>query len=62
MSSVWKVAEIAFACAKYESRKRPTMNEVCNELTEALRLETSSSTFSPRTTGECLPLNDINAR
>ena len=45
-SSVWKVAEIAMACVQFEGRKRPTMNKVCNELMEALRLETSSAPIS----------------
>ena len=61
-SSIWKVAEIAMACAQYEGRKRPTMDEVCYELAEALRLEMSPHTISPTTTGECFPLIDVNAR
>jgi hypothetical protein len=36
---VWKVAEIAMACAQIEGWKRPSMDEVCRELGEALRLE-----------------------
>ena len=62
VSSIWKVAEIAMACVQFQGRKRPTMNEVCNELSEALRLETSSQTISPAVTGECYPLNDVKAR
>ena len=62
ISSIWKVAEIAMACVQFEGRTRPTMNEVCNELSEALRLETSSQTISPAVTGECYPLNDVKAR
>ena len=62
VSSIWKVAEIGMACAQYEGRKRPTMDEVCNELTEALRLEISSNVISPTTTGECFPLTNVNVR
>ena len=62
VSSIWKVAEIAMACAELKGRKRPTMNEVCNELAEALRLEISSNTISPTPTGEYFPLIDVNAR
>ena len=61
-SSIWKVAEIAMACTQFKGRKRPTMNEVCNELAEALRLEISSNTISPTTTGEYFPPIDVNAR
>ena len=39
ISSIWKVAEIAMACVEYEGIQRPTMTVVCNELMEALRLE-----------------------
>ena len=46
VSSIWKVAEIAMMCVQFQSRKRPTMVEVCNELMEALRLETSSAPIS----------------
>ena len=60
-SSVWKVAEIAMACVQFEGRKRPTMNKVCNELMEALRLETSSPTMSS-SGGEYLPFGDVKAR
>ena len=45
ISSIWKVAEIAMACVQYEGIMRPTMNVVCNELMEALRLE--SVTVNP---------------
>ena len=62
VSSIWKVTEIAMACAEYEGRKRPTMDEVCYELAEALRLEVSSNTISLMTTGECFPLIDVNVR
>ena len=61
-SSIWKVAEIAMACVQFQGRKRPTMNEVCHELSEALRLETSSQTISSTITGEYYPLNDVSAR
>ena len=62
ISSIWKVAEIAMACVQFQGRKRPTMNEVCHELSEALRLETSSQTISSTITGEYYPLNDVSAR
>jgi hypothetical protein len=35
------VADIAMASVEYEGRKRPTMDEVCNELSEALIWERS---------------------
>ena len=62
ISSIWKVAEIAMACIQFPSRTRPTMNEVCHELSEALRLETSSQTISSTIIGEYYPLNDVSAR
>ena len=62
VSSIWKVVEIAMACAQYEGRKRPTMDKVCYELAEALRLEMSPNIISPTTTRECFPLIDVNAR
>jgi hypothetical protein len=34
------------ACAQTEGWKRPSMDEVCNELSEALRLEMSYHTTS----------------
>ena len=62
ISSVWKVVDTAMACVKYEGKQQPTMNEVCNELSEALRLETSSQTISSAIIGEYYPLNDVSAR
>ena len=62
VSSIWKVAEIAMACAQYEGRKRPTMDEVCHELAEALRLEISSNSTSPTTTGKYFLPTDVNVR
>ena len=62
VSSIWAVAEIAMACTQSEGRQRPTMNEVCSALTEALRLETNSHTISPVITEECMPLNAVKAR
>ena len=61
ISSIWKVAEIAMACVQFEGRTRPTMNEVCHELSEALRLETTQTISSP-ITEEYNPLNDVGAR
>jgi hypothetical protein len=64
VSSVWTVAEMGMACTQAEGRKRPTMNEVCSALMEALRSETNSQyTISLPTTEECtLPLNGVRAR
>ena len=62
VSSIWKVAEIAMKCAQYEGTKRPTMEEVCNDLAEALRLEISCNTISPTPTGECFSPINLNAR
>ena len=62
ISSIWKVAGFAVACIQFPGRTRPTMNEVCHELSEALRLETSSQTISSAIIGEYYPLNDVSAR
>ena len=62
VSSIWAVAEIALACTQYEGRQRPTMSEVCNALSEALRLEISSHIISSASTEEALPLVQVSAR
>ena len=61
-SSIWAVAEIAMACTQSEGSKRPTMSEVCNALSEALRLETSSHIIAPARTEQFLPLNPVPVR
>ena len=51
------------ACTQFESIKQPTMNQVCYELSEALRLETSTYTISPVITEEsCVPFHGVKAR
>jgi hypothetical protein len=63
-SSIWKVAEIAVACVQYNGSLRPTMIDVCDELKEALRLE--SDPFhgaSPNVTGDFrFSTTDVQAR
>ena len=39
VSFVWKVAEITMACIEFEGITRPTMDSVCNDLGEAIRME-----------------------
>ena len=39
LSSIWKVAEIGMACVQFEGMKRPTISTICNELGEAIRME-----------------------
>ena len=51
VSSVWKVAEIAMACVEFEGIKRPTMDSVCNDLGEAIRMESNYESM-PMTTHE----------
>ena len=57
ISSIWKVAETAFACTQFEGKKRPTMNKVCSDLIEA-----KPDTVSAPNTGECFPMDAVNAR
>ena len=62
VSSIWKVAEIAMACVQYEGSIRPTMNIVCSELTDAIRLESGYVGVSPSTTGEFFSSAEVRAR
>ena len=62
-SSVWKVAEIAMACTQFQGGKRPTMDEVCNELSQALRLETSyHTTYASTDTEDQFPFGEVRSR
>ena len=51
LSSMWKVVEIAMACVQHEGIKRPTMYNVCNELREAIIMESNHEAL-PIVTGE----------
>ena len=63
VSSIWKVAEIAMACVDYEGIKRPTMNVVCNELMEALRLESvNHHGVSASSTSDFFSTAEVQAR
>ena len=62
VSSIWKVAEIAMACVQYEGSIRPTMNIVCSELMDAIRLECGYIGTSPITTGEFVSSTEVRAR
>ena len=62
VSSIWKVAEIAMACVQYEGSTRPTMNIVCSELMDAIRLESGYVGVSPVTTGEFFSSIEVQAR
>ena len=62
VSSIWKVAEIAMACVQYEGSRRPTMNIVCSELMDAIRLESRYVGVSPSTTGEIFTSTEVRAR
>ena len=55
LSSIWKVAKITMTCVQFEGAKRPTMNVVCNELSEAIGME-SSHESSPWTTTDVLSI------
>ena len=61
-SSVFKVADIAMECVRYRGRTQPTMNQVCNDLEQALGLETTGSPISPTTTREVHLFDDVRAR
>ncbi|KAH7440131.1 hypothetical protein KP509_04G093000 [Ceratopteris richardii] len=39
VDSVWKVLEVALACVEMPSSKRPSMNQVCQDLKEALDVQ-----------------------
>jgi hypothetical protein len=68
VSSMWRVAEVAMACTQSEGRHRPTMNQVCNDLLEALRLEVGSelddqnNIFSATSTNEGLVIHSTAIR
>ena len=51
VSFVWKVAEITMACIEFEGITRPTMDSVCNDLGEAIRMESNYESM-PMTTHE----------
>ena len=61
VSSIWKVAEIAVECVKFEAVNRPTMIRICTELNEAIRIEENYES-SPMTTGEYLGYSSVQAR
>jgi hypothetical protein len=62
--SMWKVAEIAVACVQFAASLRPTMINVCDELKEALRLESDPlHGASPTITGDFnISATDVQAR
>ena len=62
VSSIWKVAEIAMACVQYDGSIRPTMNIVCSELLDAIRLESGYVGVSPPTTREFFSSTEVRAR
>ena len=51
MSFMWKVAEIAMERVQHKGIKRPTMYNVCNDLCEAIIME-SNHKASPMVTRE----------
>ena len=62
LSSMWKVAELAMACVQHEGIKRPTMYNVCNELREAIIME-SEHESSPMVVGEISSIySNVQAR
>ena len=62
LSSMWKVAEIAMECVQREGIKRPTMYKVCNDLREAIIME-SNHESSPMVTGEISSIySNVQAR
>ena len=61
MSSIWKVVEIAMACVQIEAGKRPTMVDICNDLTEAIRMGENYE-FSSNVTGETLSYSNVQPR
>ena len=42
VSSICKVAEIAMACVQIDGVKRPTMDNVCNDLKDAIKMESTN--------------------
>ena len=62
VSSVWKVVEIAMACVKLEGIKRPTMYTICNDLDEALRIESNSEGSAMNTEEVSSIYSNVQAR
>ena len=44
-SSMCKVAKIAMACVQIDGIKRPTMDDVCNDLKDAIRIESNKESL-----------------
>ena len=62
VSSVWKVVEIAMACVQLEGIKRPTMYSICNDLDEALRIESNSEGSAMNTEEVSSIYSNVQAR
>ena len=62
VSSVWKVVEIAMACVQLEGIKRPTMYTICNDLDEALRIESNSESSAMNTEEVSSIYSNVQAR
>ena len=44
-SSICKVTAIAMACVQIDGIKRPTMDDVCNDLKDAIRMESNNESL-----------------
>ena len=62
VSSIWKVVEIAMACVQLEGIKRPTMYTICNDLDEALRIESNSESSAMNTEEVSSIYSNVQAR
>ena len=62
MSSMWQVIEIAMACVQLEGIKRPTMYTICNDLDEALRIESNSESSAMNTGKVSSKYSNVQAR
>ena len=62
VSSVWKVVEIAMACVHSQGKKRPTMYTICNDLDEALRIESNYESSAMNTEEVSSIYSNVQAR
>ena len=62
VSSIWKVVEIAMACLQLQGKKRPTMYTICNDLDEALRIESNYESSAMNTEEVSSIYSNVQAR
>ena len=62
VSYVGKVVEIAMACLQLQGKKRPTMYTICNDLDEALRIESNYESSAMNTEEVSSIYSNVQAR